>query len=327
MTAIALDIPLISIIVPCYNAAGTLPATVQSALAQTYPRIEIILVDDGSTDDTSAVMAALAAQDDRITVLSQENAGVAAARNLGIAAARGDFIATLDADDLWAPEKLEAQMRCFSDPDVGVVYTWFEHIDENDRVFSGGFHFEFSGDVFEQLCAIDFIGNGSNALTRAHLMRDVGGYDTALRARGAEGCEDWKIALLLAERTRFAVVPRALLGYRLTWNNMSSQFRKFTRSAEIVIDEFSTRHPKVAPILERHQIHREVHALIRSTLRGHFGDALWLLRRWPDYGFARPFWVLVKIIVTTGIKALGRAPSKVMHGGLRAGRVKFLGGA
>jgi glycosyltransferase involved in cell wall biosynthesis len=102
--------PLISCIVPVFNGERYLGETLESILAQTHRPIEIIVVHDGSTDGTARVTAGY---DERVRYLKQDNAGPAAARNLGLDAARGDFVAFLDADDLWHAEKLERQMACF----------------------------------------------------------------------------------------------------------------------------------------------------------------------------------------------------------------------
>ena len=106
----------VSVVVPAYNYARYLPKAIDSALGQTHPPLEVIVVDDGSTDDTPRVLAAYA---DRIRVIRQANQGAGAARNAGIAAARGEYVAFLDSDDLWHPRKLELQLARFaSDPET-----------------------------------------------------------------------------------------------------------------------------------------------------------------------------------------------------------------
>src|SRR5947207_692803 len=116
-----MDEPLVSIVVPTYNRAYCLPRTIDSALAQTYASVEVIVVDDGSKDDTAALVRARYGSDGRVQMISQQNAGVAAARNTGMAAARGDYVALLDSDDVWQPWKLELQMACMrAHPDVGM---------------------------------------------------------------------------------------------------------------------------------------------------------------------------------------------------------------
>src|SRR5215213_5558127 len=102
--------PLVSVIVPAYNAASTLDDTLRSIRSQTHSNLDIIIVNDGSTDDTLAIAERHSGQDDRIRVVSQMNAGVAAARNLGVRLSRGELIAPIDADDLWARHKIAEQV-------------------------------------------------------------------------------------------------------------------------------------------------------------------------------------------------------------------------
>ncbi|MCX6954347.1 MAG: glycosyltransferase family A protein, partial [Verrucomicrobia bacterium] len=100
--------PLVSVVIPCFNSARWLPATLDSVLAQTWPRVEIIVVDDGSRDDSLAVARRYASRGVRVESIA--NSGAAAARNHGLALARGDYLQFLDADDLLAPDKLEKQL-------------------------------------------------------------------------------------------------------------------------------------------------------------------------------------------------------------------------
>ena len=102
---------LVSVLVPAYNAASTIAETLASALAQTHESLEIIVVDDGSSDNTAAVVEDFSARDSRVIFVRQTNGGVASARNAALSMARGSFVAPLDADDLWHPEKISRQMR------------------------------------------------------------------------------------------------------------------------------------------------------------------------------------------------------------------------
>ena len=106
--------PLVGVVVPAYNAAATLDETLRSVRAQTHRALEIIVVDDGSLDDTAAIARRHAAEDERVRVLCQANAGVAAARNAGWQSSRADLIAFIDADDLWAPTKIERQLQALA---------------------------------------------------------------------------------------------------------------------------------------------------------------------------------------------------------------------
>lgn len=121
---------LVSVIIPTYNRAARCKSAVESVLSQTHTNVEVIVVDDGSKDNTGEVINGL---DDRVKYIYQANAGVSAARNTGLKAATGDYIAFLDSDDLWLPRKLEAQLSVFrAFPDTGMVWTDMKAIDEND---------------------------------------------------------------------------------------------------------------------------------------------------------------------------------------------------
>jgi glycosyltransferase involved in cell wall biosynthesis len=128
--------PRVSIIVPAYNAAAYLPYAIDSVLAQTYQDWEIVIVDDGSTDNTRAVVDAYRSRlRDRLQYIFQPNRGVSAARNHGIRAARGEFIALLDADDVWLPQRLELGVNALdADPAVGLVHSRVARIDTKGSV-------------------------------------------------------------------------------------------------------------------------------------------------------------------------------------------------
>jgi len=129
--------PIVSVIIPTYNRAHVLARAIQSVLNQTYQDFEIIVVDDGSTDNTEEVIKSF--NDPRIRYIRhEENKGAAAARNTGIKAAKGEFIAFQDSDDEWLPKKLEKQMEAFDNasPKVGVVYTGFWSIEGNVKRYS-----------------------------------------------------------------------------------------------------------------------------------------------------------------------------------------------
>ena len=120
--------PLVSVVIVNYNYGRYLGDCIDSVLAQTYPSVEIIVVDDGSTDESLMV---LKAYHDRVRIVHQQNHGVSHARNAGIWTSEGQWVAFLDSDDLWMPEKLQEQSHCFQDPSVGMVFCGLEHIDES----------------------------------------------------------------------------------------------------------------------------------------------------------------------------------------------------
>ena len=129
----AVEAGLASVVTPCYNGARYIGETIESVLAQTYPRWEMIVVDDGSTDGSGGVVAPYAEADGRIRYVRQENAGSAAARNNGIRRARGQYIALLDADDVWSPRFLERQIAFMRERGAVCVACSYDHIDSESR--------------------------------------------------------------------------------------------------------------------------------------------------------------------------------------------------
>lgn len=124
---------LVSIITPCYNGEKYIRETIDSVIAQTYPDWEMIIVDDGSKDNSAAIVREYADKDPRIQLIQQANAGSAAARNNGIRRAEGQYIALLDADDLWHPDFLKKQIEFMKRKDAVCVYCSYRRIDENSR--------------------------------------------------------------------------------------------------------------------------------------------------------------------------------------------------
>lgn len=125
----------VSVIVPTYNRAYCICKAIDSVRAQTHSNWEVVLVDDGSVDETAALIASMYGEDPRIRYMHERNAGVTAARNTGIRASRGDYVAFLDSDDVWKPWKLEAQLACFRFfPNVGMVWTNFDAVDAAGKV-------------------------------------------------------------------------------------------------------------------------------------------------------------------------------------------------
>ena len=234
---------LVSVIVPAYNAARFLERTLQSALAQSHSALEVIVVDDGSTDDTCAIVERIAAADARVRLVRQANGGVSRARNTGIAHARGSFVAPLDADDLWHPTKLAKQLRCLSGaPGSGVAYCYFAVIDEADGVvMPRRLYHTPTGHVYPQLTVGNIVGNASAPLVDRRLAVAVGGYDEAFR----EGCEDLDFYLRLAERSAYALEPEFLVGYRRSRASMSMNIPKMERAVEQLTRKMLERHPRL----------------------------------------------------------------------------------
>jgi glycosyltransferase involved in cell wall biosynthesis len=307
--------PLVSVVVPLHNGAETVERTLASVTRQTWPELEVIVVDDGSTDDGPDRVQAAARADGRIRLLRQANAGVAAARNAGAAAARADYLAFVDADDLWAPEKVELQMAAMAagGPAVGLVYTWAALIDAQDRIYSLEHRPQAEGFVLRDLCRANLVGNGSSPLIRRSAFEQVGGYDPSLRARGAQGCEDLMIYLRIAEHHEFRVVRRHLTGYRVTQGNMSSNALGMLRSCELTLDTFRARYPEYEPQYQAHREDMVYWLLARAMTTGPLRNAAALL---TQHGFLNAFqlaprfgdlaWLTLKARTPTGLKRLAQ---------------------
>jgi GT2 family glycosyltransferase len=201
--------PEISVVIPAFNAEHTIGETLESALGQTFQDLEVIVIDDGSTDATASVAATF--KDARLRLLSFPNAGVATARNRGVAAARGRFIAFLDADDLWTPRALDEQHRALVEtPGASVAYGWVDFVDESGRFLHRGCHLSPCGDIRVELLKKNFVESASNTLLRRQALEATGGFDPA-----AAPAEDFAMLLRLALMgNRFVAVPRVHLLYR-----------------------------------------------------------------------------------------------------------------
>lgn len=212
-------LPLISVIVPSYNCARYIAAALGSALDQNYPNKEILVVDDGSTDNSLDILQSFG---ERIRVITQVNAGAAAARNAGLQAAKGEYIAFLDADDLWWPGKLTAQANYLgTHPDVGLVYSaWQEWHARADGDFDpppapeisptpADIVPEESGWMYNRLlldCAI----HTTTAMIRSNVAHDVGRFDVSLR-RG----QDYDYWLRVSRVTPIHKLKAVLSLYRI----------------------------------------------------------------------------------------------------------------
>ncbi|NJP08247.1 MAG: glycosyltransferase family 2 protein [Leptolyngbyaceae cyanobacterium RU_5_1] len=243
--------PLVSVVIPAYNAEDFIERTLRSVLAQTYRNIEVLVVDDGSTDRTAAIVRRIANQDSRVRLLQQVNIGVAAARNLAIQHASGEFIAPIDADDIWYPKNLEKQVNCALEGGslVGVVYSWSVCIDETDALLGGIRAFSIEGNVFLTLLCHNFLGNASASLIRRSCLEQIGTYNTKLRLQNAQGCEDWDLYLRIAEHYQFRVVPEFLIGYRKLTNSMSRDYTAMANSYCLVLQAVQQQRPEIPNVL------------------------------------------------------------------------------
>ena len=199
--------PKVSVVIPAYNAMPYLPQTLNSVLGQSLTDFEVLIIDDGGTDHIQTWFAQ-SVIDLRVKLISQINQGLSGARNTGITNAQGEYVVFLDADDLWAPTKLEKQVHSLDkNLAVGLVYNWTALIDAagepTGRIMGG----DIEGNVLEQILQRNIIDCPS-VLVRRKCFENVGMFDCTLRS-----VEDWDMWIRIAERYPFAVTKEPLVYY------------------------------------------------------------------------------------------------------------------
>lgn len=254
--------PLISVILPAYNAEATIRETILSVLGQTFSDFELIVIDDGSRDRTAEVAAAI--PDPRIQVFSYPNANQANSRNRGIAKATGEYLAFIDADDLWTASKLEAQFNALqAHPEAAVAYSWTDYIDQAGRRLRQGSHIAATGNVYPTLFLVNFIENGSNPLIRRQALAAIGGFDPDLPP-----AEDWDLWLRLAARYSFVAVPAVHILYRVSPTSMSTNVVRLERACQEVLQRAVARHPELLQPLHRTSLGNIYKYLAFQALKG-----------------------------------------------------------
>jgi len=214
--------PVISVIIPTHNYSKFLPEAVESVLNQTFSDFELIIVDDGSSDDTAAVVEPYL-RDCRVRYFYQDNKGLSAARNAGIKAAKGEFIALLDSDDVWMPTKLERQIQLFKDkPDVALVYCMVEHIDENGKALP---HISWPhkvGATYRDLMYMPWVvGSGSSVLIRKSIFDEVGLFD-----EGMNSVEDTNMWIRILRHHDSAYIDDVLVRIRKHLRSMQTDIKR-----------------------------------------------------------------------------------------------------
>jgi glycosyltransferase involved in cell wall biosynthesis len=221
--------PKVSVIIPAYNAMAYLPETLDSVLRQSFQDIEVLIINDGSSDNILQWVANIT--DPRVKLISQENQRLAAARNTGIAHAKGEYIALLDADDLWEPTKLEKQVRCLDDNStVGLVHTWTLLIDSESNNTGKVLTPQLEGDAWQQIVQKNTIVV-SSVMVRASCLEIVGEFE-----RDLHYCEDYDMWIRFASRYAFAVLREPLTKYRLHAGTLSTHCEEVLKYFRILIE-------------------------------------------------------------------------------------------
>jgi glycosyltransferase involved in cell wall biosynthesis len=277
--------PRVSVVVPTYNCATYLADTLRSVLAQTAADIELVVVDDGSTDDTFEVARSIAS-DPRVSCHRLPHGGVAAAKNACVRLSSAPLIAFLDGDDLWRPHKLERQLAALAaDPEAGAVFTRRSLLrgrtETSDRATV--LH---CGDILRHVFRHNFICY-STVLIRRSVLEHVGGFDERLPLS-----VDYDLWLRVASHYRFAVVEEELVAYRTGHQNLSSRVMDRMALVLLIMDRFTQEYGGARRLGRR--VVRDAYAHTYRSLaiaaqvcrgvREQLGWLLRMLRAWPSPG-------------------------------------------
>lgn len=237
--------PLVSVLMPTYNREDFVGEAIESVLAQTYPNLELIVVDDGSTDNTKTVVREYLS-DPRVKYLYKENGGQSSARNLGFKHSKGEYISFLDSDNKWKPEKVEVCIAAFSEnPDVGVIYCDNITIDDKGREIDRNSMKRYSGMITAQLLKDNFVTINTATLKR-ECYETMGGLNESLfRA------PDYDLWLRISTKYKFLYVPKFVSYYRVMENQISSdKDGRFKANLEI-LNHFFKQYPRSVSFKER----------------------------------------------------------------------------
>ncbi len=238
--------PKVSVIIPAYNAMTYLPETIKSVAKQTFTDFEVLIVDDGSSD--RIVEWADSVIDDRIKLISQPNQGVSSARNTAIDKSSAEYIAFLDADDLWDAKKLEKQVQFLDDnPSVGLVATWMILTDEQGKNLSE-VKIDFpQGNVKKEIIEVGLIPCGSIPMVRRSCFEKAGLFDPTLRFG-----EDWEMWARIAMNYDFGLIKELLVYYRQHPKNSSKNYQEILPDFDRLIEKmYSSVSADLLPLKEK----------------------------------------------------------------------------
>ncbi|MCA9932336.1 MAG: glycosyltransferase [Anaerolineales bacterium] len=227
-----MSLPLVTIIIPAYNAERFIHTTIESVLEQTYPSWELIVVNDGSTDSTEKIVSQV--QDNRIKIICQTNQGLSAARNSGILQAKGTYLSFLDADDKWHPSFLSQCTHTLeTNLDIAAVYTHHYHIDESDTVLPTQGRPTVSQSNFHKRLLEGGFFPPVTVMVRANTLKQHGLFDTELTS-----VEDWDMWLRLSKEHYFQCIPQLLAYYRVYPGSMSTNAARMHRNRMLVLHKW-----------------------------------------------------------------------------------------
>jgi glycosyltransferase involved in cell wall biosynthesis len=256
---------LVSVVIATFNMGRYLPQAVQSVLSQTYTNVEILIIDDGSTDDTAQIIRRWE-QDERVRVYRQSNGGQAQARNRGVALSKGRYVAFLDADDEWLSHKLSRQMPLFANPQVGVVYSEYECMDGEGRALPKPPTRMYRGRVTAALLIDNFV-SFQTAVVRRECLERHGAFDESVRMG-----DDYDLWLRLSAHYEFDFIPQPTARYRVWSGQMSKNYRRRYESAIRTMQRFLEHNPGLVSTAQ-------IRAAWAHTYTGRGNNTLWQERK------------------------------------------------
>ena len=238
----------VSVIIPTYNYAHFIDEAIESVLAQTFPIFEIIVVDDGSSDNTEEIIKKFG---DKVRYIKQKNGGVGLARNTGVKNSGGEFIAFLDADDIWLPQKIEHQIKLFqTDAEIGLITTAMREFyvrEKTLQIYAEGKN----GWCAESLLLLEpvAVGPGSTTLVKREVFEQIGGFD---ETKELHPSEDWEFCYRVAREFKLAFLPEVLVEYRNHGNNGHLQISRFERAMNLAFEKIFSNNALEIQKLKRH---------------------------------------------------------------------------
>jgi len=242
--------PTVSVIIPTYNRAYLVGRAIQSVLNQTYQDFELITVDDASTDNTENLIKEFQQKDKRIIYLKHEqNEGGSAARNTGIKVSRGKYIAFLDSDDEWFPEKLEKQVDIFKKYSLklGAVYTGFQYVDIKSKKEIKKHIPRKRGNLYKDLLVKNYIGSTSSLVIKRECFEKVGLFDEELPS-----CQDYDMWIRIAKKYDFYCIKESLLKYQVHNDRISSRIDNVVKGERIILKKYFEQYQKNPKLYSEH---------------------------------------------------------------------------
>ena len=290
--------PKVSIIISAYNAMKYLPATVNSVLQQTFADFEVLIFNDGSSDKIVKWFHRL--KDRRLKFISQAHLGISQTLNLGIIKARGEYVAFLDANDLWHPCKLQKQVSCLEHyPEIGLVHSWLMLIDNWGNFTGRVVKNDLSGWVEPKILERNQIGSPS-VMIRRRCFDFVGLFDPQLQTT-----QDWDMWIRMSRRYQFMALPEPLVYYRQHQNNISKNWLVMETSFQATIEKaYANVSPELLHLKHRSYAHVSLY-LAEKVLQSKKPDPViannycrQALEHSPHIGFSREFLQMSLAVIT-----------------------------